>query len=68
MPALLDELSRSDNPDGALVALDRFLGGLSGGARLISLLRQNPDFLSLSHPRSSEPRRGSPRSSRTIRR
>ena len=46
-PALLDELSRSDNPDGALVALDRFLGGLSGGVRLISLLRQNPDYLSL---------------------
>jgi [glutamine synthetase] adenylyltransferase / [glutamine synthetase]-adenylyl-L-tyrosine phosphorylase len=47
MPALLDELSRSENPDGAVAALDRFLTGLSGGARLISLLRQNPDFLVL---------------------
>jgi glutamate-ammonia-ligase adenylyltransferase len=46
-PALLDELSRSDNPDSAFVALDRFLGGLSRGVRLISLLRQNPDFVAL---------------------
>jgi glutamate-ammonia-ligase adenylyltransferase len=47
LPALLEELARSENPDGAVVALDRFLAGLSGGARLISLLRQNPDFLAL---------------------
>jgi glutamate-ammonia-ligase adenylyltransferase len=47
LPALLEELSRSENPDSAVVALDRFLAGLSGGARLISLLRQNPDFLAL---------------------
>ncbi|MFL6971552.1 MAG: bifunctional [glutamine synthetase] adenylyltransferase/[glutamine synthetase]-adenylyl-L-tyrosine phosphorylase [Xanthobacteraceae bacterium] len=47
IPVLLDELSRSENPDGAIIALDRFLGGLSGGARLISLLRQNPDFVAL---------------------
>src|SRR5262249_10373749 len=47
IPVLLDELSRSESPDGALVVLDRFLAGLSGGARLISLLRRNPDFVAL---------------------
>src|SRR5262245_3499269 len=47
IPVLLDELSRQENPDGAVIALDRFLVGLSGGARLISLLRQNPDFVAL---------------------
>jgi glutamate-ammonia-ligase adenylyltransferase len=47
VPALLDELARSENPDGAIIALDRFLAGLSGGARLIALLRQNPDFVAL---------------------
>jgi [glutamine synthetase] adenylyltransferase / [glutamine synthetase]-adenylyl-L-tyrosine phosphorylase len=47
IPVLLDELSRSEYPDGAIIALDRFLAGLSGGARLISLLRQNPDFVAL---------------------
>jgi [glutamine synthetase] adenylyltransferase / [glutamine synthetase]-adenylyl-L-tyrosine phosphorylase len=47
IPVLLDELSRSENPDRALIALDRFLAGLSGGAQLISLLRQNPDFVAL---------------------
>jgi len=47
IPLLLEQLSRSENPDGALIALDRFLAGLSGGARLVSLLRQNPDFVAL---------------------
>jgi [glutamine synthetase] adenylyltransferase / [glutamine synthetase]-adenylyl-L-tyrosine phosphorylase len=47
VPALIDELSRADNPDGALAALDRFLAGLTRGVRLISLLRQNPDFVAL---------------------
>src|SRR5215475_6093489 len=47
VPVLLDEFSRSENPDGGLIAFDRFLSGLSGGARLISLLRRNPDFIAL---------------------
>lgn len=47
VPVLLDHLARSGNPDGALGALDRFLAGLHGGARLLSLLRQNPDLVSL---------------------
>jgi glutamate-ammonia-ligase adenylyltransferase len=47
VPVLIDHLARSENPDSALVALDRFLGGLHGGARLLSLLRRNPDFVAL---------------------
>jgi len=46
-PLLIDEFARSDNPDAALVAFDRFLGNLHGGARLLSLLRENPGLLSL---------------------
>ncbi len=47
VPVLIDHLARSENPDSALVAMDRFLAGLHGGARLLSLLRRNPDFVAL---------------------
>lgn len=47
VPLLIDHLARAENPDNALGALDRFLAGLHGGARLLSLLRQNPDLVSL---------------------
>src|SRR5262249_9092826 len=47
VPLLVAQFARSDNPDGAVVAFDRFLNGLHGGTRLLSLLRQNPDLLSL---------------------
>ncbi len=47
VPLLLDRLSRSESPDGALGAFDRFLTGLQGGGRLFSLLRQNPDLVAL---------------------
>ena len=47
MPVLLHHFARSDNPDGALLAFDRFLAGLHGGGRLFSLLRQNPDLIAL---------------------
>jgi len=47
VPVLIDHLARSENPDQALVALDRFLDNLHGGARLLSLLRRNPDFVAL---------------------
>ncbi|MFL6797835.1 MAG: bifunctional [glutamine synthetase] adenylyltransferase/[glutamine synthetase]-adenylyl-L-tyrosine phosphorylase [Xanthobacteraceae bacterium] len=47
VPLLLGHFSRSANPDGAVLAFDRFLSGLHGGARLFSLLRQNPDLLAL---------------------
>ena len=47
VPLLLDRLARVENPDGAVTAFDRFLAGVHGGARLFSLLKQNPDLVSL---------------------
>jgi glutamate-ammonia-ligase adenylyltransferase len=47
VPVLIDHLARGENPDAALTALDRFLAGLHGGARLISLLLRNPDLVAL---------------------
>jgi glutamate-ammonia-ligase adenylyltransferase len=47
VPVLIDHLARAENPDRALTALDRFLAGLHGGARLLSLLRRNPDLVTL---------------------
>jgi glutamate-ammonia-ligase adenylyltransferase len=46
-PELLQQLARADDPDRTLVSFDRFLAGLQGGARLISLLGRNPDLLAL---------------------
>src|SRR5262249_44605397 len=47
VPLLIDGVARSDNPDAALVGFDRFVGNLHGGARLLSLLRENPGLMSL---------------------
>ena len=47
VPVLIDHVARAENPDAALVTFDRFLGNLHGGARLFSLLRQNPDLVAL---------------------
>jgi glutamate-ammonia-ligase adenylyltransferase len=47
VPLLIDHIARADKPDAALAAFDRFLGNLYGGARLFSLLRQNPDLVAL---------------------
>jgi glutamate-ammonia-ligase adenylyltransferase len=47
VPILLDRLAHSENPDAALNAFDQFIGGLQRGGRLFSLLRQNPDFVTL---------------------
>jgi len=47
VPLLVDQFARSDNPDAALMAFDRFVGNLHGGARLLALLRENPGLLSL---------------------
>jgi glutamate-ammonia-ligase adenylyltransferase len=47
VPVLIDHIARAENPDAALVGFDRFLGNLHGGARLFSLLRQNPDLVAL---------------------
>ena len=46
-PILLHHLSRAADADAALQALDRFLANLHGGARLLSLLRRNPDLVAL---------------------
>jgi [glutamine synthetase] adenylyltransferase / [glutamine synthetase]-adenylyl-L-tyrosine phosphorylase len=47
VPLLIDRFSRTDAPDRALIAFDRFLANLHGGARLISLLLHNPDLVGL---------------------
>ncbi|MGZ5896887.1 MAG: bifunctional [glutamine synthetase] adenylyltransferase/[glutamine synthetase]-adenylyl-L-tyrosine phosphorylase, partial [Xanthobacteraceae bacterium] len=47
LPQFIDQAVRSENPDAALVALDRFLTALHGGASLFLQLRQNRDFVSL---------------------
>jgi [glutamine synthetase] adenylyltransferase / [glutamine synthetase]-adenylyl-L-tyrosine phosphorylase len=46
-PLLIEQIARAENPDAALIAFDRFLGNLHGGARLFSLLRRNPDLVAL---------------------
>jgi glutamate-ammonia-ligase adenylyltransferase len=47
VPVLLDRLARTESPEAALNAFDRFIGGLNRGARLFSLLKQNPDLVTL---------------------
>jgi [glutamine synthetase] adenylyltransferase / [glutamine synthetase]-adenylyl-L-tyrosine phosphorylase len=46
-PLLIDQIAREENPDAAVIAFDHFLGNLQGGARLFSLLHQNPDLVAL---------------------
>jgi [glutamine synthetase] adenylyltransferase / [glutamine synthetase]-adenylyl-L-tyrosine phosphorylase len=47
LPVLIDRLARSENPDAALNAFDQFVAGVRRGGRLFSLLRQNPDLVTL---------------------
>ena len=47
VPLLLEQLARTDNPDAALVSFDHFLANLHAAARLLSLLRQNPELIAL---------------------
>ena len=47
LPVLLDALSRSGNPDAALLACDRFLSQLPGGERLLAAMRTHPDLVQL---------------------
>ena len=47
LPTLLEHLARTDNPNATLVLFDHFLANLHGPARLLSLLRQNPDLIAL---------------------
>ncbi len=47
VPVLLEQIGRSDNPDAALLRFDHFLANLHAPARLLSLLRQNPELIAL---------------------
>ena len=47
LPALLEHLARTDNPNATLILFDHFLANLHGPARLLSLLRQNPELIAL---------------------
>jgi glutamate-ammonia-ligase adenylyltransferase len=47
MPTLLQHMSDSGQPDVAIAGFDRFLKGLPAGLQLFSLLKSNPELLSL---------------------
>jgi [glutamine synthetase] adenylyltransferase / [glutamine synthetase]-adenylyl-L-tyrosine phosphorylase len=47
MPALLDALAQSADPDAAFAQFDRFVSRLPAGVQLFSLLLANPEFLKL---------------------
>ena len=47
LPVLLEQLGRTDNANASLVLFDHFLANLHSAARLLSLLRQNPDLIAL---------------------
>jgi glutamate-ammonia-ligase adenylyltransferase len=47
VPSLIDGLARAEDPDAAVIAFDRFLQALQRGGRLITLLGQNSDFVTL---------------------
>ena len=46
-PLLIDELSKTADPDLAFISFDRFLSELPSGVQLFSLLRANPSLLRL---------------------
>jgi len=45
VPVIIDQFARAEDPDLAFAAFDRFLAGLRGGGRFLSLLRQHPDLI-----------------------
>ena len=47
VPLLIEQIARDRNPDAAVMAFDRFLENLHGGAQLFSLLARNPDLVAL---------------------
>jgi glutamate-ammonia-ligase adenylyltransferase len=47
LPVLLEHVARTDNAVATLVLFDRFFANLHVAARLLSLLRQNPDLIAL---------------------
>jgi glutamate-ammonia-ligase adenylyltransferase len=47
VPVLIEQIARSANPNATLSLFDDFLANLHGAGRLLSLLRQNPNLISL---------------------
>ncbi len=47
LPVLLEHIGHTDNPAATLILFDHFLENLHGAARLLSLLRQKPDLITL---------------------
>jgi [glutamine synthetase] adenylyltransferase / [glutamine synthetase]-adenylyl-L-tyrosine phosphorylase len=47
LPPLLEHIARTDNPGATLILFDHFLANLHVSARLLSLLRQNPELIAL---------------------
>jgi glutamate-ammonia-ligase adenylyltransferase len=47
VPALIEGLAHAEEPDNAVTAFDEFLQALQRGGRLVSLLEQNRDLVSL---------------------
>ncbi|HWE77017.1 MAG TPA: bifunctional [glutamine synthetase] adenylyltransferase/[glutamine synthetase]-adenylyl-L-tyrosine phosphorylase [Pseudolabrys sp.] len=47
VPALVEQIARTANPNGTLILFDDFLANLHGAGRLLPLLRQKPELISL---------------------
>ena len=47
LPSLLERIAGTDNPGATLILFDHFLANLHASARLLSLLRQNPELIAL---------------------
>ena len=47
LPSLLEHIAGTDNPGATLILFDHFLANLHASARLLSLLRQNPELIAL---------------------
>jgi [glutamine synthetase] adenylyltransferase / [glutamine synthetase]-adenylyl-L-tyrosine phosphorylase len=47
VPELIEQIARTTNPNGTLILFDDFLANLHAAGRLLSLLRQNPELISL---------------------
>ena len=47
LPQLVEQIARTANPHATLILFDHFLGNLHAAPRLLSLLQQNPDLISL---------------------
>ncbi|MGC8169941.1 hypothetical protein, partial [Salmonella enterica] len=46
-PILIEALSKTVDPDLAILSFDKFLSDLPSGVQLFSLLKQNPNLLDL---------------------